>query len=148
MDPLDSGVGARSRPTPSPHGVPVIDYDRLTLGGSRKYYVSFNNVYVGTLLGKGLVSCVAAWKVASPKVIVMGGAATDNNATLFAQGYNAVLAPAVRVAQVDLKDVANPAGTWTPTVALTEFQQAYTAHPHVNAVLIPNDENAAPIITT
>ena len=26
------------------HGVPVIDYDRLTLGGSRKYYVSFNNV--------------------------------------------------------------------------------------------------------
>ena len=38
------------------HGVAVIDYDRLTLGGSREYYVSFNNVKVGKLIGQGLVS--------------------------------------------------------------------------------------------
>jgi len=44
------------------------------------------------------------------------------------------------------KDVANPAGTWTPATALTEFQAAYTAHPNANAGLMPNDENAAPII--
>ena len=77
------------------HGVAVIDYDRLVLGGSRKYYVSFNNVQVGKLIGQGLVSCVAAWGVKSPQVIVMKGAPTDNNATLFAQGYDAVLAPEV-----------------------------------------------------
>ena len=71
----------------------MIDYDRLTLGGSRKYYVSFNNLYVGTLLGDGLVSCIAAWHVAKPQVMVMHGAPTDNNATLFADGYDAVLAP-------------------------------------------------------
>ena len=34
----------------------VIDYDRLTLGGSRPYYVSFNNVTVGKVMGQGLVS--------------------------------------------------------------------------------------------
>ena len=45
----------RSRRTPPRTGVKVIDYDRLTLGGSRKYYVSFNNVQVGKLIGKGLV---------------------------------------------------------------------------------------------
>jgi D-xylose transport system substrate-binding protein len=44
------------------------------------------------------------------------------------------------------KDVANPAGTWTPATALTEFQAAYTAHPNINAGLMPNDENGAPII--
>ena len=44
------------------------------------------------------------------------------------------------------KDVSNPAGTWTPSVALSEFQQQYTAHKNINAALIPNDENGAPII--
>ncbi len=144
MDPLDSGVGARIESYAKSHGVDVIDYDRLTLGGSRKYYVSFNNVYVGTLLGDGLVSCIASWHVAKPQVMVMHGAPTDNNATLFANGYDAVMAP--YFASKKWVDVANPAGTWTPTVALSEFEAAYTAHPNVNAVLMPNDENGAPII--
>jgi D-xylose transport system substrate-binding protein len=124
--------------------VPVIDYDRLTLGGSRKYYVSFNNVQVGTLLGQGLVKCISDWHVAKPQVMVMRGAPTDNNATLFAQGYLAVLNPLF--ANKTYTDVANPAGTWDPPTALTEFQAAYTAHPNINAVLMPNDENGAPII--
>ena len=144
MDGLDSGVGAKIESYAKAHGVPVIDYDRLTLGGSRQYYVSFNNVYVGTLLGQGLVSCIKAWGVKHPQVMVMHGATTDNNATLFAQGYDAVLAPYFK--NGTYKDVANPAGTWTPDVALTEFQAAYTAHPNINAVLMPNDENGAPII--
>ena len=95
MDPLDSGVGAKIESYAKAHGVAVIDYDRLTLGGSRQYYVSFNNVLVGTLIGQGLVTCVTAWNVKSPQVLVMKGAPTDNNATLFAQGYDAVLAPLV-----------------------------------------------------
>src|SRR5208282_1426038 len=116
----------------------------LTLGGSRQYYVSFNNTYVGTLLGQGLVSCIASWKVSHPRVIVMRGAPTDNNATLFANGYVKVLAPYFK--SKGWKEEAQPAGTWTPSVALTEFQQAFTAHPTSNALLSPNDENAAPII--
>ena len=144
VDPLDSGVGAKIESYAKSHGVPVIDYDRLTLGGTRKYYVSFNNVYVGTLLGKGLASCITAWKVAKPQVIVMRGAPTDNNATLFANGYDAVLAP--YFSAKTWTDVANPAGTWDPPTALSEFEAAYTAHPNANAVLMPNDENGAPII--
>ena len=34
-----------------------------------------------------------------------------------------------------------------PPTALSEFQQQFTAHPSINALLAPNDENAAPIIT-
>jgi D-xylose transport system substrate-binding protein len=144
VDPLDSGVGARIESYAKSHGVPVIDYDRLTLGGTRKYYVSFNNTFVGTLLGKGLVDCIKAWNVKSPQVMVMRGAPTDNNATLFANGYLAVLQPLFSAGTY--KDVANPAGTWDPPTALTEFQAAYSAHPSINAALIPNDENGAPII--
>ena len=119
VDPLDSGVGAHIESYAASHGVKVIDYDRLTLGGTRAYYVSFNNVQVGTLMGKGLVACVASWGVKNPQVAVLRGAPTDNNATLFAQGYDAVLAPLFSSGK--WKDVANPAGTWTPDVALSEF---------------------------
>ncbi|HWE70509.1 MAG TPA: substrate-binding domain-containing protein [Acidimicrobiales bacterium] len=145
VDALDSGVGAQIESYAKSHGVAVVDYDRLVLGGSRQYYVSFDNVKVGTLIGQGMVSCVAAWKVAKPNVVVMVGSPTDNNATLFAQGYNAVLNPLFS-ANTWIKAAA-PAGTWDPPTAATEFTQAYTAHPGVNAALVPNDENAAPIIT-
>jgi D-xylose transport system substrate-binding protein len=144
IDPIDSGVGAHIESYAKSHGVAVIDYDRLTLGGSRSYYVSFNNVQVGTVMGQGLVSCIAAWGIKKPQVIVMKGAATDNNATLFAQGYDAVLAPYFKSGKY--VDVSNPAGTWDPPTALSEFQQQYTAHSNINAALIPNDENGAPII--
>jgi D-xylose transport system substrate-binding protein len=144
VDPLDSGTGAHIETLAKSHGVAVIDYDRLTLGGSRSYYVSFDNVKVGTVMGQGLVSCIAAWGVKSPNVIVMKGAATDNNATLFAQGYNGVMAPFF--SSKKWTDVSNPAGTWDPPTALSEFQQQYTAHKSINAALIPNDENGAPIV--
>ena len=144
MDPLDSGVGASIESYAKSHGVAVIDYDRLTLGGDRSYYVSFNNVQVGTLIGQGFVSCATAWHVAKPNVLVMKGAPTDNNATLFAQGYLAVLQP--HFADGSYVNVGEPAGTWDPPTAESEFQQQFTAHKNINSVLTPNDENAAPII--
>jgi D-xylose transport system substrate-binding protein len=143
MDPLDSGVGKSIEKYAAAHGAVVIDYDRLTLGGSRKYYVSFDNVAVGKLIGAGLVSCIAQWHVKNPNILVMRGDPTDNNATLFAQGYDAVLAPHF---SSGWKNVGKTAGTWDPPTAQTEFQQQFTAHPNINALLSPNDENAAPII--
>ena len=144
MDPLDSGVGAQIETYAKAHGVAVIDYDRLTLGGSRAYYVSFNNVLVGTKIGQGFTACAAAWHVAKPNVLVMKGDPTDNNATLFAQGYLGVLNPFFSSGKY--VNVGEPAGTWTPSVALSEFQQQFTAHKNINSVLTPNDANAAPII--
>jgi D-xylose transport system substrate-binding protein len=140
LDPLDSTTGAIIESYALARGVKVVDYDRLTLGGARSYYVSFNNVTVGSLIGTGLTSCVSTWKLASPTVYVMRGAPTDNNATLFAQGYNAVLA------KTKYTLVKEGTGTWTPDVALVDFKGAYSANSKINAVLTPNDENAAPII--
>jgi D-xylose transport system substrate-binding protein len=144
MDPIDSGVGAQIETYAKSHGAAVIDYDRLTLGGSRQYYVSFNNVLVGTKIGQGFTACAADWHVSKPNVLVMKGDPTDNNATLFAQGYLGVLNPFFSSGKY--VKVGEPAGTWTPTVALSEFQQNFTAHKNINAVLTPNDANAAPII--
>jgi D-xylose transport system substrate-binding protein len=145
MDPLDSGVGARIESYARSHRVKVIDYDRLTLGGSRLYYVSFNNLEVGKIMGQGLVSCVAAWHVAKPQVVVMDGPGPGDTAPLLAQGYNAVVQRYFSSGKwVDVLNTAAPSG---PSTAEAEFQSAYTAHPGINAALVPNDEDSAPIIT-
>jgi D-xylose transport system substrate-binding protein len=147
IDPEDSGTGVTVQRYAKAHGVAVIDYDRLTLGApaGTADYVSFNNVHVGQLIGSGFVQCVNAWHVAKPQVVVMHGAVTDNNATLFAQGYNGVLASYFQSGKYTL--VARTAGTWMPPDALTEFEGAYTAHHNINAAVIPNDETGAPIIS-
>jgi D-xylose transport system substrate-binding protein len=142
VDPFSTGVGARIEKYGKQHGVAVIDYDRLTLGGARSYYISFDNVKVGKLIGDGFASCVKAWGVSSPDLIKMVGDPTDNNATLFAQGYNGVIK-----ANPSWKVAASPPGTWDPPTALREFTQALTANSGVNSAIIPNDENAAPIIS-
>ncbi len=145
IDPEDSGTGLRVEQLAAQKGVAVINYDRLTLGGPADAYVSFNNVRVGRDIGTGFVKCVQAWHVTHPKVIMMHGSPTDNNATLFSEGYQAVLNPLFKSGRYTL--AANTAGTWTPTVAQTEFEQALTAHSSANSAVIPNDENGAPIIT-
>ena len=94
VDPLDPGSGAAIEENAVSKGLKVIDYDRLVTGGPKdRYYVSFNNVEVGELIGQGEVDCIDAWKVSKPNVLVMSGDPTDNNAKLFAQGYNEVLKP-------------------------------------------------------
>jgi D-xylose transport system substrate-binding protein len=82
--------------------------------------------------------------VKDPNVIVMKGAPTDNNATLFAQGYDGVLAPFFSSGKYT--DVSNPPGSWDAPTSLSEFQQQLTAHKSINAALTPNDTNAAAII--
>ena len=145
VDPISSGVGASIETYAKQHGVPVIDYDRLTLGGTRDFYVSFDNVGVGTLIGKGMEQCLVDWNVQKPQILVMRGAATDNNATLFAQGYMGVLKPSFDSAKY--VNVAEPAGTWDPATARTTFEQQYTAHSNINAAVVPNDDNANAVIS-
>ena len=75
----------------------------------------------------------------------MDGDPTDNNAKLFAQGYNGVLAP--HFSDKSYIKVGEPAGTWDPPTAQTTFEQQFTAHPNINAVITPNDDNANAVIS-
>lgn len=85
---LDSESGSAVIKKATAAGIPVIDYDRLTVGGGAKYYVSFDNVAVGAAIGGGLVSCLKDQKVTSGGVVELNGSPTDNNASLFKQGYD------------------------------------------------------------
>lgn len=151
IDPLDSATGAAIEGYAAARGVKVIDYDRLTLGGVRSYYVSFDNTAVGTLIGNGELACLKAWNVTKPVVYISYGDHTDNNATLFAKGYNAVLSAAGFNTSGGTTSAGTTytesAGTWSQAQALTDFQGAYTAHSDINAAVTPNDNNAAGIIS-
>jgi D-xylose transport system substrate-binding protein len=134
---LDSGSGAAIAANAKSQGVKVIDYDRLTLKGSSDYYVSFDNEQVGRLQGQGLVDCLG--NASKPAVAVLNGSPTDNNATLFANGYNSVIGPKFTSgAWTKVADQSVP--DWDNQKALTIFEQMLQkASNDVDGVLAAND---------
>jgi D-xylose transport system substrate-binding protein len=136
---LDSGSGAAIEANAKSRGVKVIDYDRLTLGGSADYYVSFDNVQVGKLQGQGLVNCLNKDNVNDPRIAELNGSPTDNNATLFAQGYNSVLNPLYKAGKA--KKVADQSvPDWDNQKALTIFEQMLQkTNNGIDGVLAAND---------
>jgi D-xylose transport system substrate-binding protein len=118
---LDSPSAAAVIAKAKQQGVPVIDYDRLTLDGGASYYVSFDNVKVGTAIGDGLVKCMQANGKSSGPVALLNGSPTYNNATLFKEGYEkAITGAGYKVAA----DQSVP--DWDVTKAGTIFEQMFT----------------------
>ncbi|WP_326561015.1 sugar ABC transporter substrate-binding protein [Micromonospora sp. NBC_01796] len=136
---LDSGTGKAVLDKAKSQGVATIDYDRLTLGGSAQYYVSFDNVAVGKLQGEGLVKCLTDKGVKNPVVAELNGSPTDNNATLFKSGYDSVLQP-----KYDSKEYVKGPDTsvpgWDNAQAGTIFEQNLTSQGgKIDGVLAAND---------
>jgi D-xylose transport system substrate-binding protein len=144
---LDPGSGAAIIKDAHAHGVKVIDYDRLTLGGGADFYVSFNNVRVGQLQGQGLVNCIKQEGLSKPVVAELNGSPTDNNATLFAQGYNSVLDPLYKNGTLS-KGPNQSVPNWDNQQALTIFEQMLQQTGNkINAVLSANDGLANSVIS-
>ena len=130
---LDSDSGAAIESKAKKQGVATIDYDRLTLGGSADYYVSFDNTKVGQLQGEGLATCLGDKKA---NIVYLNGSPTDNNATLFAQGAHKVLDANSNYTKVGEQAVPD----WDNTKAGTIFEQMFTqAKGKVDGVLAAND---------
>ncbi len=135
---LDSGSGAAIAANAQAQGVKVIDYDRLTLDTQdTDYYVSFDNEKVGELQGQGLVDCLGDKQGA--QVAVLNGSPTDNNATLFKNGYDSVIDPKFKSGDwTEIDDQSVP--DWDNQQALTIFEQMLQANDNkVDGVLAAND---------
>jgi D-xylose transport system substrate-binding protein len=134
---LDSGSGAAIAANAKSQDVKVIDYDRLTLDGDSDYYVSFDNEKVGQLQGEGLVKCLEG--KSNPAVAVLNGSPTDNNATLFKNGYDSVIKPKFESGDWTLVDDQS-VPEWDNQKALTIFEQMLQkANNEVDGVLAAND---------
>jgi D-xylose transport system substrate-binding protein len=143
---LDSDSGAACEKKAKDAGIPSIDYDRLTLGGSADYYVSFDNIQVGKLMGDGLIACLDKLSKTKANIVFINGDPTDNNAALFKEGYAGALKP--KFDSGDYKLVGDQTGKWDATVAQTTFEQLFTQNGgKVDGVVSANDTMAGGIVT-
>ncbi|MEJ3655176.1 substrate-binding domain-containing protein [Actinomycetes bacterium KLBMP 9759] len=142
---ITSESGANVAAKAQAQGIPVIDYDRLNLGGTSDYYVSFNNVKVGELQGEGMKQALAGKPGAG--VVQIEGAPTDNNATLFAQGQDNILKPLFDAGTLTLVQ-KQAIEDWDNQIGGTTFEQILTANQgKVQGVVAANDGLAGAIIT-
>jgi D-xylose transport system substrate-binding protein len=155
MAPLDPTVGTQIQALAASKGVKLISYDRATFTGTNTYYVSFDNVQVGKLIGQGFKDCLTAWKVSNAQVYTLnGGEDTDPNAIDFAKGYNSVVW-GDSVPQETVGKSANGATLvgddvapgWDNSKGQTIFQQAYTKNKAINATIEANDGLANAVVT-
>ena len=124
----------------------VIDYDRLTVEGEgADYYVSFDNVAVGRLMGESMVEALADFD-GVPNIVVLDGGPTDNNATLFGNGYIGVAQPFFDSGEWNLVD-RQAVPDWDNVQAQTIMEQILTAAGNeVDGVIVANDGMAGGVI--
>jgi D-xylose transport system substrate-binding protein len=145
LDAPNTDVGAAVEKKAQAAGIPTIDYDRLNLGGSADYYVSFDNTKVGALQGQGLVQGLAGKQGA--QVIEIEGAATDNNGTLFYEGQQTVVGPLYKSGALKLV-ASQRIPNWDNQTGGTTFEQFLTANGgKVDGVLAANDGLAGAVVT-
>ena len=145
IDAPNSEVGSAVAKKAQAAGIPTIDYDRLNLGGTSDYYVSFDNEAVGKLQGEGLVKGVGDKPGAN--IIEINGAPTDNNATLFYNGAQSVLKPKYDSGEFKLVG-SQRIPDWNNQQGGVTFEQFLTANGgRVDGVLAANDGMAGAVIT-
>src|SRR5206468_10706149 len=132
-------------------GAKVIDYDRLVVGSKASYYVSFDNVKVGKLQGKGLVAALKAnGKYGSHPVIAeLNGDIKDNNAKLFKSGYDSILGPLYKSGTFKKATAGDQWTQWDPIKGRQIFDQILARNGNkVDATLAANDGLAGAVIAS
>jgi D-xylose transport system substrate-binding protein len=122
LDPVDGDAAGVIVNTAKAKNIPVISYDRLIKGGSKPdYYVSFDNERVGKLQAQALLDKLTASGVATPRITMINGSPTDNNATLFKNGAHSVFDGKVTIVKEDA------AANWKPEEAQQLMEQFIAA---------------------
>jgi D-xylose transport system substrate-binding protein len=151
LDQLDPASGASITNLAVGQGAKVIDYDRLVVGSKASYYVSFDNVKVGKLQGKGLVSALRAkGKYSSHPVIAeLNGDIKDNNAKLFKSGYDSILNPLYTKGTFKKATAGDQYTNWDPIKGRQIMDQILARNGNkVDGVLAANDGLAGAVIAS
>jgi D-xylose transport system substrate-binding protein len=151
LDQLNPGSGAAITNLVVGQKGKVIDYDRLVVHSKASYYVSFNNVTVGKLQGKGLVKGLKAKRVYAnhPVIAELNGDIKDNNAILFKRGYDSILNPLYSKGTLKKASGGDQYTDWSATKARTIFDQMLARNGNkINGVLAANDGLAGAVIAS
>ena len=151
LDQLNAASGNAITNLAVQQGAKVIDYDRLVVGSKAAYYVSFDNVGVGKLQGKGLVDALKANGAYTQKPVIseLNGGITDNNAKLFKQGYDSVLNPLYNNGTFKKAQGDDQYTDWDPIKGRQIFDQMLARNGnHIDAEIAANDGLAGAVIAS
>jgi D-xylose transport system substrate-binding protein len=151
LDQLDPASGAAITNLAVGRGAKVIDYDRLVVGSKASYYVSFDNVKVGKLQGRGLVAAIRAkGKYGSHPVIAeLNGDIKDNNAKLFKSGYDSILNPLYKSGTFKKAKAGDQWTQWDPIKGRQIFDQILARNGNkIDASIAANDGLAGAVIAS
>ena len=146
----DSGTGAAIIEVAQAGGAKVVEYDRFNNEGppSGDVYVSFDNEAVGRTMAETLEPEIDALGVDQAQIVMLNGGPTDNNSTLFRNGYAETVearADAGEWAIVD--DQFTP--DWDGAQGQAIFDQVLVAaNNEVDAVFAANDNLAQAVISS
>jgi len=149
LDQLNAASGKAITNLAVQRGAKVIDYDRLVVGCKAAYYVSFDNVRVGKLMGTGLVAALKANGKYGKNPVVgrLNGGITDNNAHLFRQGYNSVLNPLYNNGTFKKAQGDDQYSDWDPIKGRQIFDQMLVRNGNkIDAMIAANDGLAGAVI--
>ncbi len=126
--------------------VPVLAYDRLILNCNLDMYVTFDNEKVGYLQAKGVLE-----KVPEGNYILLGGAASDNNAKLLRKGQTRAINEHQDKTGKKITILADPyLDNWDRDEArrrvgnmITKF---HSEGKKINAIIASNDSTAGGVI--
>jgi D-xylose transport system substrate-binding protein len=141
----NSEVGSAIEAKAKAQHIPTIDYDRVNLGGTSDYYVSFDNQKIGELQAQALTRAVGDKQGA--QIIQIEGSPTDNNATQFAAGHKAVLKSRYDSGQYKLVG-EKFADKWNNEAGGNAFEQILTGNKgKVDGVVAANDGLGLAVVT-
>lgn len=126
--------------------VPVIAYDRLILNGDVDIYITFDNEKVGYLQAKGILE-----KVPGGNYIMLGGAASDNNAKMVRAGQMRAINEYVKETGKKINILADPfLDNWDRDEARRKISTLLTKFKaegkRVDAIIASNDATAGGVV--
>jgi D-xylose transport system substrate-binding protein len=138
--PADSEKLAPAIAAANAAGVKIIAYDRLIKNSDINMYVSFDSVKVGEMEAASVLARVPAGKFA-----YIGGAPTDNNASLLKQGTMNILASKIQNGEINLV-VDKFMDGWNPDQAYRTIKEYLQTGGALDAVIAANDGTAFGVI--
>lgn len=148
LAPVDDPTGRAVGRLAADAGATVVEYERLTPGGSASYYVSSDAVLAGRLMAEGVVAALAARKGGPRRPVVarFDGPPTEPESALVARGADAVLAREARSRRLLEGPTLSVAGRSSAAVRVVARRLLGGSKPRVDAVIATDDALAGAVV--
>jgi len=121
-------------------GVKVISYDRLVKNANADLYISFDNTEVGRLMGEEMFE-----NVPKGNYLILNGSKSDNNSSMYHDGYMSVISDAVKNGDVRINNETWVVD-WLYENAYKFVSDTISKNKNIDAVIAANDTLASATI--